>query len=128
MSAIALRDRASAQAQVAEAQATVDAARAYLHNSAADAVEEVARTGALSLASKIPLQLANNFAADQCARAVDLVWSAAGTSGIRASSPLHRHFRDIHTLSQHTSKALIRYESSGRLMFGLESDWAFFYL
>lgn len=120
-----LRDRASAQSQVAEAQAIVDAARASLHASVTAAMGEAERNGAATLAQKMTMQLAANFAADGCARAVELVWAAAGTSGIRMGSPLQRYFRDIRTLSQHTSKSLSRYESVGRAMFGLESDWPY---
>lgn len=123
-----LRDRATAQTQVAEAQAIVNAARASLHASVTAALDEVRSNGAATIAQKMAMQLAANFAADGCARAVDLVWSAAGTSGIRAGSPLQRCFRDIHTLSQHTSKSLARYESVGRAMMGLESDWPYLYL
>ena len=115
LSAGALRDRATAQTQVAEAQAIVDAARASLHTSAAGGVDEVARTGRLSLRTKLTMQLAANFAAQGSARAVQLVWDAAGTSAVRGGHPLHRHFRDINTLSQHASKSLPRYESVGRL-------------
>ena len=128
LSAGALRDRATAQSQVAEAQAIVNAARASLHASAGEAVDEMARNGALSMETKLAMQLAANFAAEGGARAVQLVWNAAGTSGLRTGHPLHRQFRDAHTLSQHASKSLPRYESVGRLMFGLESDWPIFSL
>ena len=128
MTANSLRDRATAQAQVAEAQAIVNAARATLYSSITEGLDEATRTGAVSLPTKLTMQLAACFAADQCARAVQLVWSAAGTSGIKTGSPLHRYFRDINTLSQHASKSLPRYESVGRIMFGVESDWPIFAL
>jgi alkylation response protein AidB-like acyl-CoA dehydrogenase len=128
LSAAPLAHRASAQGQVAKAKAMVDASRAYIDAATVAALEEVAATGGLSLDRKVDMQLAASFAAEACADAVDLVWDAAGTSGIRLESPLERHFRDIHTLAQHASKSLPRFESSGQILFGLESDWGLFYL
>lgn len=128
MNTATLSHRASAQGQVAKAKALVDASRAYLYFAATAAVDEVASTGAISMDRKVDIQLSSSFAAESCADAVDLVWDAAGASGIRLDSPLERHFRDIHTLAQHASKALPRFESSGQIMFGLESDWGIFYL
>lgn len=128
LNAAPLSHRASAQGQVARAKALVDASRAYLYYAATAAVDEVATTGALSMDRKVDLQLSASFAAESCADAVDLVWDAAGTTGIRLDSPLERHFRDIHTLAQHASKALPRFESSGQIIFGVESDWGLFYL
>jgi len=46
-----------------------------------------------------------------------------GTSSTRVGQPFERHFRDAHTLLQHSSKSSPRYGSAGRLMFGLENDW-----
>ena len=51
--------------------------------------------------------------------------AAAGSSGIREELGFERGFRDLHTLSRHASKALPRYGSAGRLMFGLDNDWIF---
>ncbi|MCP5111714.1 MAG: hypothetical protein GY953_12850 [bacterium] len=49
--------------------------------------------------------------------------SAAGATAIRESHPLQRHFRDVHTISQHAFASARRYESVGQLLFGLESEW-----
>ena len=42
---------------------------------------------------------------------------------IRIGQPYERHFRDAHTLLQHSDKSSPRYASAGRLMFGLDNDW-----
>ena len=77
----------------------------------------------LSSEAKIRLQLAVSFAAEACAEAVRFVNDVVGTSSIRIGQPFERHFRDAHTLLQHSSKSSPRYGSAGRLMFGLENDW-----
>jgi hypothetical protein len=51
------------------------------------------------------------------------VHEAAGSSAIRDEVGIERHFRDIHTLSQHANKSYMRYESVGKLLFGLPTDW-----
>jgi alkylation response protein AidB-like acyl-CoA dehydrogenase len=123
MSTTALRDREMAQHHAAKATALVDAAREYLHVAASEAYTEAERDGTLSQRTKMRCQLAACFAAEACAKAVDLVHQAAGTTGIRAEAGLERHFRDIHTLTQHASKSYARYESVGKMLFGFPPDW-----
>jgi hypothetical protein len=55
--------------------------------------------------------------------AVRFVNDVVGASSIRIGQPFERHFRDAHTLLQHSDKSSPRYASAGRLMFGLENDW-----
>ena len=122
--AVPLREQQLPQFQLGRAKAQVDASRDTLHAAAGEAYAEVERTGRLlSREAKIRLQLAACFAAETCAEAVRLVNDAVGASAIRASQPFERHFRDTHTLLQHSSKSSARYVSAGRLMLGLENDW-----
>ena len=122
--AVPLREQQLPQFQLGRAKAQVDASRDTLHAAAGEAYAEVERTGRLlSREAKIRLQLAACFAAETCAEAVRLVNDAVGASAIRESQPFERHFRDTHTLLQHSSKSSARYASAGRLMLGLENDW-----
>ena len=122
--AVPLREQQLPQFQLGRAKAQVDASRDTLHAAAGEAYAEVERTGRLlSREAKIRLQLAACFAAETCAEAVRLVNDAVGASAIRESQPFERHFRDTHTLLQHSSKSSARYVSAGRLMLGLENDW-----
>ena len=118
-----LRDREIVQHHVARATALVDAGREYLHAAASEAYAAVAQSGSLSQREKVRCQLSACFAAEACAQAVDLVHEAAGTSAIRIEPGLERHFRDIHTLTQHASKSYCRYPSVGKMLFGLAPDW-----
>ena len=54
------------------------------------------------------------------------VHQAAGTGAIREEQPFERYFRDAHTMTQHAFVSASRFESVGKLMFGLETDWPFF--
>jgi alkylation response protein AidB-like acyl-CoA dehydrogenase len=122
--AVPQREQQLPQFQLGNAQARVDASRDTLHAAVVEAYAEVDRTGALlSREAKIRLQLAACFAAETAAEAVRLVNDAVGASAFREDRPFERHFRDIHTLLQHSSKSSARYASAGRLMLGLENDW-----
>ncbi len=122
--AIPLREQQLAQFQLGKAAARVEASRDTLYRAAEFAFADVERSNALlSPEAKIRLQLAVSFAAEACAQAVRFVNDVTGTSSIRLGHPFERHFRDAHTLLQHSSKSSPRYASAGRLMLGLESDW-----
>jgi len=123
MSTTRLRDREMAQHHAAKATALVDAAREYLYAAVSEAYTEAERDRTLSQRTKMRCQLAACFAAETCAEAVGLVHQAAGTTGIRAEAGFERHFRDVHTLTQHASKSYARYESVGKMLFGLPPDW-----
>ena len=49
--------------------------------------------------------------------------NADAPTAFREDRPFERHFRDTHTMLQHSSKSSARYASAGRLMLGLENDW-----
>lgn len=118
-----LRDHQLAQYQVAKARALVEASRDTLHAAAHEAYENAATGSLLSRESKVRLQLAVCFAAESCAKSVRLACDVAGASAIRTEQSFERHHRDIHVLTQHSSKSSVRYASAGRLMFGLDNDW-----
>jgi alkylation response protein AidB-like acyl-CoA dehydrogenase len=123
-----LRNREVAQGNVARAQATIGAARAYLHQ-AVDAVYRTAQAGRKpSLDQGVEAQLATCNALEAGSKAVNLVHDTVGTSGIRQGLRFEQLFRDVRTISQHAFGSLSRYESCGKVLFGLDSDWGFFYL
>jgi alkylation response protein AidB-like acyl-CoA dehydrogenase len=120
-----IRQQQLAQFLMGKARARVEASRDTLYRAAEAAYDDVAKSGALlSIEAKIRLQLAVCFAAETCAEAVRLVNDVVGTSSIRQGQPFERYFRDVHVMLQHSDKSSARYGSAGRLMFGLENDWA----
>ena len=72
---------------------------------------------------KIPLQLSSSFCATATMQAMALVQQAAGTSLIRDEAGFEKLFRDANTIVQHAAVQTGRYESTGKVMFGLPSDW-----
>src|SRR5262245_29874738 len=122
----ALGRRQVVQRQVAEAEATLGAGRAYLYTTFQESWDAALEGAAITLAQKLKMQLAISHAVVCAAKAVDLVHAAAGTSFIRNEYPFPRYFRDVHTITQHAFASTSRYESVGALMLGVESDWGFF--
>jgi alkylation response protein AidB-like acyl-CoA dehydrogenase len=124
-----LREQQLPQFQIGKARALLEASRDTLHRAGEAAYDEVTGSGGLlSPEVKTRLQLAVAFAAEATAEAVRFVNTVAGTSSIRMGQPFERHFRDVHTLLQHTSKNSARYGSAGRMILGLEPDPNLFWL
>ena len=123
-----MRDRATVQDHVARAAAHIGAGRAYLHRTLDDAYARFESGGPVDPLTLAPVQLASCHAVESATRAIDLLQNVAGTSGIRVEHGLERHFRDIHTIAQHTLGSAARFESVGQLLLGKQSDWMFFYL
>ncbi len=121
-----LRERSVAQMQLARAEAKLGAARAYLSETLRDAWQSGVAGRFVDLQQKHRIQRASIHAAEASAEAVDLVHAAAGSSGIRKEFPFERHFRDVHVITQHAFHSTARYESVGKPLVGLASDWDFF--
>jgi alkylation response protein AidB-like acyl-CoA dehydrogenase len=118
-----LRDRASAQTRVAQAEALLRSGRLLLYDTLGTAWDTTLAGEALSLTQKADLLLALTHAANSATQAVELVYSVAGTSGIRTSNPLERHFRDIQVLRHHALAAESRYATVGQVYLGLPPDF-----
>jgi indole-3-acetate monooxygenase len=119
MSANLLRDRPMVQARIAEADAIVNAARAYVFDA-------VGRLWCSLCAGETPTdqaiaqgRLALVHAMHESVRAVDKVFHAAGTNAIYTRLPLERAFRDIHVAVQHASGLPGYFESAGKVLLGL---------
>ncbi|MCC7372797.1 MAG: acyl-CoA dehydrogenase family protein [Chloroflexi bacterium] len=97
-----VRDRPDVQLAVAQAEALVRAARAYLWETTQQVWDEACATGAIGAENRALARLANSASFDMALRAVDLAYSAGGGSAIYRRNPLQRYFRDIHTASQHS--------------------------
>ena len=121
-----LRDRSTVQALIGEAEATLGAARAYLYEALQEVWEGAVAGRLIDMPGKMKLQLAATHAAVSCARVVDIVHSAVGTAGIRDEYRFQRHFRDIHTITQHGFICASRYESAGQYYLGVPIEWPFY--
>lgn len=114
-----LRERPVAQLQLGEAEGTLRAARAYLYSSIAEIWRRGEANEPFNDEALASARLATVTAGKLAARAVDLVYDAAGISSMHTALPIERCWRDVHAVTQHVTMNTARYEIAGRVLFGL---------
>jgi alkylation response protein AidB-like acyl-CoA dehydrogenase len=117
--AVILRDRPFVQARLAEAEAILNAARAFVVDSVGTLWESACAGASDPTLVIAQARLAIVHAMHESVRSVDLVFHAAGTNAIYCRNPLERYFRDIHVAVQHNSAFPAQYESAGKVLMGL---------
>ena len=118
--ALRLSEQVQAQVGLARAEALVRSARSYWYQSVG-AIWQKASTGEdISLEDRTGIRLAALTAAENSTQAVDIAWRLGGSSSIFVSSPLERCWRDVHAAAQHMQVQDGRWETAGRVLFGLE--------
>lgn len=117
-----LAERPNVQTQIAEAEAALLSSKALLQQTINDAWQAANSGRELTTEQRRLLRLAATNATLQSARAVDLMYHAAGGSAVYSNNALQRVFRDIHVATQHAMVSPRIYELVGRLSLGLETD------
>jgi alkylation response protein AidB-like acyl-CoA dehydrogenase len=105
--------------RVGRAEALLRAGRAFLYETVRALPHSPTWVEALSDDLRARLRLASAHAAQSAAEAVDLLFNAAGTTGIYTSSRLERCFRDVHVATQHVAVAPSNIEMVGQYCLGL---------
>lgn len=122
MSTTLLRDRPLVQTRVAEAEAILSAARAYIVHAVERAWQAVG-DGTVDPSRDIAQgRLAITHCMHEARRVVDIVFHAAGTNAVYRKYPLERYFRDIHTSVQHVAGLPMHIENAGKVFLGLRPD------
>ena len=114
------------QSQLAQAEARLRSARAFLLSGLAEIWEAVGETGELSLEQNTIIRLASTWAIHQARSVVDSLYHSAGATAIFDDRPFERRFRDMHTVTQQAQGRQAHYETIGRVMFGLAPDTVMF--
>jgi alkylation response protein AidB-like acyl-CoA dehydrogenase len=117
-----LRDNHLIQSQVAQAEARLCAAHAFLLRSLDEITAEIERTGHITLDQRMDIRLASTFAIHQSLQVVDTAYHSAGSTAIFEENPFERRFRDIHTVSQQLQGRQEHFETVGQYLLGLEPD------
>jgi len=120
-----LREKPIVQLRLADAQARLRAARAYLYSTFNEMWKVAVEGNFLTLDQKADCQQAAAHAIAASAEAVKLVHSIAGTAAVRKDQPFERYFRDIHVITQHAFFCESRFEAVGQVRLGLDPDWEF---
>lgn len=117
-----LRDRPAVQARLGEADAIVNAARAYVFDAVGRLWNTVCAGGTPSDHEVAQGRTAIVYAMHEAVRAVDKVFHAAGTNAIYTRLPLERAFRDVHVAVQHGAALSGYFESAGKVLVGLRPE------
>src|SRR5438105_10991498 len=91
-----LRENNVIQSQVAQSEAQLKSARAYLRGVIAEMWDEARQQNRIGAEQHPHLRLAATWAIHQARDVVATVYHAAGASAIFESNPLERRMRDIH--------------------------------
>ncbi|HTE32822.1 MAG TPA: acyl-CoA dehydrogenase family protein [Chryseolinea sp.] len=121
-SAVSIRERGSVQKKLGMAEAFVQSSRAYLFQTIEECWNKTMAGQRLTLEERAGLLLAVTHTNQTCVQAVDLMYSAAGSSGIYTSNKLAHYFTDAQVIRQHGFSNDSRYETAAQIYFGLQPD------
>ena len=121
-----LRDKVSVQLAVAEAEAQLRQARAFVFESVEEVWDATDRGEPVTAEQRALVHLACTNACTASIRAVEIVTTAAGTTANFTSCPLERCMRDVRVIPQHIMVSPQWTEVAGRVLLGLEGESPFF--
>jgi alkylation response protein AidB-like acyl-CoA dehydrogenase len=117
-----LSEQVQAQAGLARAEALLRSARAFWYESV-DALWDAASAGReISLEDRANVRMACLVAAESSAAAVDAIYRLAGSTSIFEAAGIERYWRDVHAAAQHMQVQDGRWETVGRVLFGLDPE------
>jgi alkylation response protein AidB-like acyl-CoA dehydrogenase len=115
-----LREVARIQVQIADAEASLRAARAFLYDALADAWHAAASGRPVTTRESALLCLASVHGTKAACEVVERAYHAAGGVALFDASPLQRALRDVHAVRQHMMVADRYRQDVGRVLLGLE--------
>jgi indole-3-acetate monooxygenase len=113
------------QANVAQMEARLGAARAYLVETLATIWDTAGADAIIDVPARASVRLACAFAIQAAEAVADYAYKAAGTDAIFLGTAFERRFRDIHTLSQQIQSRSAHFESVGQILLGIEPPGTF---
>ncbi len=121
-SMVPIRERGVIQRKLGMAEALVRSSRVYLHDTIEKCWQRVQAGNSISLEEKAGLALAAAHTNKSCVQAVELMFTAAGSSGIYKRSKMSHYLCDAQVLRQHGFMNESRYETAAQVFFGLPPD------
>jgi alkylation response protein AidB-like acyl-CoA dehydrogenase len=114
-----LRDSPVMHHLVAENEAVLRSARAFLLEAIRDGENCIRRNGALDLESKVMMRLASTTAIQRAKQVAEFAYHEAGATAIFASNAFERKMRDIHASTQQVQGRTAHIENCGQYFLGL---------
>ncbi len=121
-----LREEGQVQEAVAEAEASLGAARSYVFSVIGDMWETLCQRNPLSPRQRALYRICLTYVHRVAKEVVSLMYDTAATSTIYRTNSLDRQMRDIFTACQHPVVQAKMYRPAGRLLLGLDPGDPFF--
>lgn len=121
-STVSIRERGVVQRKLGKAEGFVQSSRAFLYQVITDNWNKTLAGEKVPLEDKAGLLLAAAHTNQSCAKAVDLMYSAAGSTAIYTHNKLEHFFADAQVIRQHGFMNDSRYETVAQVYFGLQPD------
>jgi alkylation response protein AidB-like acyl-CoA dehydrogenase len=113
-----LRDSPVMHHLVAENEAKLRSARAFVLETIRDGEDCIRRTGVLDMENKILMRLATTSAIRRAKEVAEFAYHEAGATAIFASNPFERKMRDIHASAQQIQGRTGHIETCGQYFLG----------
>jgi indole-3-acetate monooxygenase len=117
-----IAEHASAQTELARAESTLRAARAFVHDEVSNAWSRATSGLAVDVATRGRIRLAAAHATEAAVAATTTAYTLGGGASVYESSALQRCLRDVHVPTQHIMVNPRMYETLGKLCFGIDID------
>ena len=114
-----LAERPRVQAEVAQAEAELRSARAFVLEAVHAAWAAAEQGGAMPVERRRDLRLAATHLVHSAAEVASRMYGAGGGAALMLASPLQRCLRDVNVATQHLMVADSSWELAGRLLLGL---------
>jgi alkylation response protein AidB-like acyl-CoA dehydrogenase len=114
-----LRDSPVMHHLVAENEAKLRSARAFVLETIRDGEDSIRRNGALDTESRVLMRLATTTAIRRAKEVAEFAYHEAGSTAIFASNPFERKMRDIHASAQQVQGRTGHIEVCGQYFLGI---------
>lgn len=121
-SMVSIKQKGAMQRKLGIAEALVQSSRAFLYEAIEECWEKVKAGQDVRREEKARLLLAATHTNQSCTKAVDLMYSAAGSTAIYTRNKIAHYFTDAQVLKQHGFVNDSRYETAAQILFGLPAD------
>ena len=115
-----LSEKPVTQYEIARAEAMLEAGRAYLYDQVARMLERAGRGEDIDIEMRARVRLAAAHAVDSASQATAIAYRLGGGTSNYESSMLQRCLRDVNAVTQHFMVSSANYETTGRVLLGLE--------
>src|SRR5215472_4219900 len=120
-----LADSAVVQSNVAQMEARLGAASAFLVGTLSD-IWSADDAWVIDLPAQARVRLACTFAIQMAEQVADYAYKASGVDAIVVGTGFERRFRDMHTLSQQIQSRTAHFEAVGQILLGIDPPGPFF--